>query len=115
MKSKKQRANNKSYVTETLRKAIMKRSELPSKYHETKNAKDYSNYDKQRNFCSKLCKEERRKFYKKLDIEDITDNKKFWKTLKPLLSDKGACGASKKIYLITKKFLKLLTIILIMY
>ena len=26
---------------------------------------------------------------------DITDNKKFWKTLKPLVSDKGTCGSPK--------------------
>ena len=36
MKSKKQRANHKSYTTKALRKAIMKRSELATKYHKTK-------------------------------------------------------------------------------
>ena len=95
MKSKKQRANYKSYMTKTIRKAIMKRSELASKYHKTKNTKDYNNYKKQRNFCSKLYKKKRRKFYNNLNIKDITDNKKFWKTLKPLVSDKGTCGSSK--------------------
>ena len=30
-----------------------------------------------------------------MDIKKITDNKKFWKTLKPLLSDKAKCGSSK--------------------
>ena len=30
-----------------------------------------------------------------LNIKDVIDNKKFWKTLKPLLSDKGTCGSSK--------------------
>ena len=54
MKSKKQRANHKSYMTKTLHKAIMKRSELASKYHKTKNNEDYSKFKKQRNFCSKL-------------------------------------------------------------
>ena len=28
-------------------------------------------------------------------FKDITDNKKLWKTLKPLVSDKGACRSSK--------------------
>ena len=95
MKSKKQRANHKSYMTKTLRKAIMKRSELASKYHKTKNNEDYSKFKKQRNFCSKLYKKERKQFYKNLNIEDITDNKKFWTTIKPLLSEKGVCGSSK--------------------
>ena len=30
-----------------------------------------------------------------MNIEDITDNKKFWITIKPLLSEKGVCGSSK--------------------
>ena len=62
-------------MTKTLRKAIMKRSELASKYHKTKNNEDYSKFKKQRNFCSKLYKKERKKFYNNLNIQDITDNK----------------------------------------
>ena len=54
MKRKKQHANHKSYVTKTLHKAIMKQSELASKYHKTKNTKNHNNYKKQINFCSKL-------------------------------------------------------------
>ena len=30
-----------------------------------------------------------------MDIKNITDNKKFWKTLKPLLSDKAKCESSQ--------------------
>ena len=82
-------------MMKTLCKAIKKQSELASKYHKTKNTKNYSNYKKQRNFCSKLYKKERKKFCNNLDIKDITDKKKFWKTLKPVLSDKGTCGSSK--------------------
>ena len=86
MKSKKQCANHKSYMTKALCKAIMKCSELATKYHKTKSIEDYNNYKKQRNFCSKLYKKERKKFYDNFDIKNITDNKKFWKTLKSLLS-----------------------------
>ena len=76
MKSKKQRANHKSYMTKTLRKAIMKRSELATKYHKTKSIEDYNNYKKQRNFCSKLYKKERKKFRTiwTLKILQITKN-----------------------------------------
>ena len=121
MKSEKQPANHKSYMTKTLHKAIMKRSGLASKYHKTKSTEDYNNYKKQRNFCSKLYKKERRKFCNNLNIKDITDIKKFWKTLKPLVSDKGICGCSKINVVVddenlsdNKELLKLLTIILIM-
>ena len=84
-------------MMKTLHKAIIKWSELASKYHKTKNTKDYNNYKKQRNFCSKLYKKERRKFCNNLNIKDITNNKKFWKTLKPLVSDEGNCGSSRII------------------
>lgn len=50
-KSKKRLANYRSYLIKTLRKAIMKSSELASKYHETKGAKNYRNPDKQRNLA----------------------------------------------------------------
>ena len=56
-------------MTKTLCKAII------SKYDKTKNTKDYNNYNKQINFCSKLYKKERMKFYNNLSIKDITDNK----------------------------------------
>ena len=95
MKSKKQCANHTFYMTKALRKAIMKRSELATKYHKTKSIEDYNNYKKQRIFCSELYQKERKKFYDNLDIKNITDNKKFWKKLKPLLRDKVKCGSSK--------------------
>ena len=53
MKSKKQRANHKSYMTKALCKAIMKRSELATKYHKTKSIEDYNNYKKQNKFLLK--------------------------------------------------------------
>ena len=48
MKIKKKYSNHKLYRTKSLCKAIMKRSELASKYLKiTKNTKDYNNYKKQ--------------------------------------------------------------------
>ena len=39
-------------------------------------------------FCSKLYENERKKLYSDLDLNKITDNKQFWKTIKTLLSEK---------------------------
>ena len=47
-------------------------------------------YKKQKNFCSRLYKKERKRFYTNLDSKGITDSKKFWKTIKPFFSEKGA-------------------------
>ena len=46
-------------------------------------------YRKQKNFCRRLYKKGRKKYYTRLDIRKVTDNKKFWKTMKPFLTDKG--------------------------
>ena len=82
------RANHVPYMTKALRKAIMKRSELESKYVKNKTSENLRSYKKQRNFCSKLYKKERKKYYERLDLNNVTDNKKFWKTVKSFLSDK---------------------------
>ena len=88
IKKKLLRANHVPYMTKALRKAIMKRSELESKYVKNKTNENLKSYKKQINFCSKLYKKERKKCYERLDLNNVTDKKNFWKTVKPFLSDK---------------------------
>ena len=64
----------------------MKRSKLESKYAKNKTSENLKFYKKQRNFCSKLYKKERKK-YERLDLNNVTDSKEFWITVKPFLSD----------------------------
>ena len=90
MKKKILTANHKAYMTKNLRKAMMKRSKLETKFYRTKNPVDQVAYKKQKNFVSRLCKRERRKFYNNLDTHNITDNKRFWRTMKPLFNDKSS-------------------------
>ena len=58
--------------------SILKKSTIDNK----------AKFKKQNNFCSKLYKNERKKFYSDLDLNKITDNKQFCKTIKPLLREK---------------------------
>ena len=69
------RANHVPYMTKALRKAIMKTSKLKSKYVKNKTNENLKSYKKQRNFCSKLYKKERKKYYEMLDLKNVTDNK----------------------------------------
>ena len=46
-------------------------------------------WKKQKNYCSNLYKIERKNYYELLDIKDLTDNRKFWNTVKPLFSTKS--------------------------
>ena len=61
------RANNVPYMSKTLRKAIMKRSALENKYYKNNNHKNQNLYKKQKNYCSRLYKKEKKKLYSNLN------------------------------------------------
>ena len=90
-KKKSIRANHKPYVTKVMRTAIMKRSELATKFRAEPTDFNKKAFKKQRNFCNRLYKKERKKYYENLDLKKVTDNREFWKTIKPFLSDKSKC------------------------
>ena len=98
MKQKILRANDKPYMTKTLRKAIMRRSTLKTKYLKTKTDENLKIFKKQKNYTNRLAKRERTKYFANLDLNKYTDNIKFWYTVKPILSGSGY--ASKKITLV---------------
>ena len=82
------RANHAPYITKTLRKMIMCRSQLETKYLKTKTQTNLKPYKKHKNFCSKLYKRERRKCYESLDMKNVLDSNTFWKMIRPFLTDK---------------------------
>ena len=88
LKKKVLRANNAPYVTKALRKAIMKRSYLEKLYLKKKTAESLKKYEKNKNFCSRFYKKERKKYFDTLDVNKITDKKAFWKNIQPLFSEK---------------------------
>ena len=79
LKKKVVRANEVPYMTKALRKAIATRSRLENRYHKNKSGESLRAYKKQKNFCSRLYKNERKKYYTNLDVKKVTDNKKFGK------------------------------------
>ena len=54
-------------------------------------------YSKQRNYCVSLLRRTKIKYYSSFDEKIITDNKKFWRTVKPFLSDKNSFNAKMKL------------------
>ena len=98
MKTRLARGNNAPFMNKTLSKAVMNRSRLRNKFLRNPNDANKAKYKKHRNFCVNLFKKEKRKYYENLDLKLITDNKNFWKTVKPLFSDKQL--SSKNIILI---------------
>ena len=55
------------------------------KYTENNTSENLKSYKKHINFYSKVYKKERKKYYEKLDLKNVTYNKEFWKTIKPFL------------------------------
>ena len=88
-------------MNKTLSKTFMTRSRLRNKFLSNPSSINESNYEKFRNYCTNLVRKEKRKFYSNLKIELINDNKKFWKTVRPLFLEKHFC--SKQITLLVDK------------
>ena len=87
LKKKTLRANDAPYMSKALRKAMMKRTELATRYNKTRNLDDHSKFRKHRNYVNRLYKRERKNYFNSLDKNDVQDVKKFWKTWKPVISD----------------------------
>ncbi|NRA91023.1 MAG: hypothetical protein HRU43_07880, partial [Simkaniaceae bacterium] len=66
----------------------MKRTQLRNKYRKEKNEANERAYKKQRNMCVNLLKKVKTSYFGNLNPSLICDNKKFWNTVKPLLSEK---------------------------
>ena len=60
----------------------MKRSNLQKIYFLKRRPELLKKYKKQNNYCSRLYKKERKKFFSNFDSSKIRDNKTFWKTIK---------------------------------
>ena len=67
----------------------MKRSHLKNRYNKNRNYENWYLCKNQSNFCISLLRKTKRNHFKNGKIQDITDNKKFWKTIRPYFSDKG--------------------------
>ena len=98
LKQKYIRANHSNFVTKELQKAIMKRSRLRNYFLRKRDELSKSAYKKQRNYCVNLLRKIKKKYYSNIGIKSVNDNRKFWKTVKPLFSDK--ITYSEKITLI---------------
>ena len=78
----------------------MKRSRLRNKFLNSKSDVDCRAYNKQRNLCVSLIRK-KKSFFSNLNTKDINDNKIFWKTVKPLFTEKVKINS--KITLIEEK------------
>jgi hypothetical protein len=95
------RSNQGAFMNKALHKAVMERSRLRNKYMKFRSDSNKYNYNRQRNYCVNLFRRAKRDFYNNnIDMRTITDNKLFWKTMKPLFSEKSISKKVNKITLV---------------
>ena len=70
-------------MSKALRKAIMFRSKLKNKYKTNRTGENRDSYKNQRNFCVSLLSQTKKDYFNDFNIENITENKAFWKNIKP--------------------------------
>ena len=88
-------------MIKTLSKAIMKQSKLRNTFNKKISCgKEWQNYRPQRSICPNILKSTKKTFFGNLNINEKTDNRKFWKGAMPFFTDK--CKTSNNIILIGK-------------
>ena len=97
------RSNYSPFLNKEILKAIMNRTRLRNKFLRSRSTEDRSAYNQQRNFCLSLVRKAKKDYYNNLDHKKVTDNKSFWRTVKPLFSDKNS--SFSKITLIENELL----------
>ena len=66
----------------------MTRTRLCNRYNKLRTDENWKAFKKQRNKCVKLLREAKNSYYGNLNLKLLTDNRKVWRTVKPLFSDK---------------------------
>ena len=85
-------------MTKELRKEIMLQSKLKNKFNKKTNHINWCNYKRQRNRYLSILRKNKKEYFNSLNIKQVSDNKPFWKSVKPFFSDKGS--NSSKITLV---------------
>ena len=81
-------------MTKAFRKAITTRSRLKNVYLKNQNTTNWNNYKYQRIFCTNLLQKTKFDYFRNFNVKDLNDNKKLWKKIKPLISDKSLASSN---------------------
>ena len=97
LKKKYVRGNHSPFMNKSLSKAIMIRTRLRNIFLKDRGEENKINCNKQRNLCVTLLRKSKREYYQNLSVENVCDNKKIWKVVKPLLSNKIMSSEKKRL------------------
>ena len=88
IKQKHIRGNQFSFMNKDIHKVIMNKTRLRNRFLRQSTPMNSLAYKKQRNYCVSLMCENKQQYYGSLNVNRITDNKNFWKVVKPNFSNK---------------------------
>ena len=82
LKVKKIRGNQAPFI-------IMHKSKLKNKYQKWPSRENFLALQKAKNYCNNLSKSTKKKYFEKVTKKGFVNNRAFWNTVKPFLTNKG--------------------------
>ena len=77
-----------SFINKNLSKAVMLRTKVRNIFLKTRTKKNKNRYTKQINLCVILLRKGKRGYFNNLNEKNVWENKKFWRVVERLLSNK---------------------------
>ena len=91
------RHNNNAFMTKELQKEIMLRSKLKNKFNKERNHINWCNYKRHRNHFLSILLKTKKEYFNSLNMKQVSDNKLFWKSVKPFFNDKGSNSSKNNV------------------
>ena len=88
VKQKHIRGNQSPFMNKDIHKAVITRTRLRNRFLKEPTQMKRLAYKKQRNYCVSLMRQNKKQYYGSLNVNHITDNKNFWRVVKPNFSNK---------------------------
>ena len=90
------RFNHKPFINYEISKAITTRSRLRHRFLKSRSEKNRKLICKRQNKCVSLLRKSKKDYFGNVSQKNITENKCFWKTVKPFLSKKISSSGKNK-------------------
>ena len=85
---RKRYSNHKPFMNNEISKSMITRTRLRNRFLKNRSNRNRDLFRQQRNSCLSLLRKSKKDYFSNLNEKQITDNKRFWKTVKPFLSNK---------------------------
>ena len=87
-KQKNVRGNHAPFMTKDFSKAIMNKSKTRNRYLKWPSIENFLAMKSARNICNNLIKTNKKFYFQKVTQKGFANNKAFWNTIKPFLTNK---------------------------